>query len=195
MISVYRPPDSSSELFFAFENLIKSVDDENKEFHILGELNCDMLKDDSDPPTIILKGILESYQLFQLITEATRITNRSRTLIDHYITSTPEKFNFSGIIHTSISDHSPIYGIRKLNSIQNTRKKENRIEVRNMKRFNKEHFNADLLAQPWEKIVLKPDTNSMWTLWKDLFMEFWISMLQFSRSGKDHLVSRGLMGK
>ena len=172
----------------AFENLIKSVDDENKEFHILGDLNCDMLKDDSDPPTIIiLKGILESYQLFQLITEATRITNRSRTLIDHDITSTPEKVNFSGIIHTGISDHSLIYGIRKLNSIQNTRIMENKIEVRNMKRFNKEQFNADLLAQLWEQIVLKPDTNSMWTLWKDLFMEFWISMLQFSRSGKDHL--------
>ena len=56
-------------------------------------------------------------------------------------------------------------------TIQNTRKKENKIEVRNMKRFNKEHFNADLLAQPWEQIVLKPDTNSMWTLWKDLFMD------------------------
>ena len=58
-----------------------------------------------------------------------------------------------------------------MNSFQNTRKKDNKIEVRNMKRFNKEHFNADLLAQRWEQIVLKPDTNSMWTLWKDLFME------------------------
>ena len=168
VISVYRPSNSSSEFFSAFENLIKSVDDENKEFRILGDLNCDMLKDDSDPPTIILKGILESYQLFQLITEATRITNRSRTLIDHYITSTPEKVNFSGVIHTGISDHSLIYGIRKLNSIENTHKKENKIEVRNMKRFNKEHFNADL-THPWEQIVLKPDTNSMWTLWKNLF--------------------------
>ena len=69
VISVYRPPNSSSEFFFCFENLIKSVNGENKEFHILGDLNCDMLKDDSDPPTIILKGILESYQLFKLITE------------------------------------------------------------------------------------------------------------------------------
>ena len=90
VISVYRPPNSSSEFFFAFENLIKSVDDENKEFHILGDLDWDMLKDDSDPPTIILKGILESYKLFQLINEAARITYRSRTLIDHYITSTPK---------------------------------------------------------------------------------------------------------
>ena len=46
-----------------------------------------------------------------------------------------------------------------------------KIEVRNMKRFNKEHFNADLLAQPWEQIVLKPNTNNMWALRKDPFTE------------------------
>ena len=65
-----------------------------------------------------------------------------------------------------------------------------------MKRFNKEHFNADLLAQPWEQIVLKPDTNAMWTLRKDLFMHGSSGcMLQFSRLGKDHLVSHGLIEK
>ena len=52
VVSVCRPSNSTSELFFAFENLIKSIDDENKELHILGDLNCDMLKDNSDPPTI-----------------------------------------------------------------------------------------------------------------------------------------------
>ena len=40
-----------------------------------------------------------------------------------------------------------------------------------MKRFNQHHFNEDLLAQPWEQIVLQSDTDSMWTLWKELFLE------------------------
>ena len=40
-----------------------------------------------------------------------------------------------------------------------------------MKRFNQHHFNEDLLAQPWELIVLQSDTDSMWTLWKELFLE------------------------
>ena len=40
-----------------------------------------------------------------------------------------------------------------------------------MKRFNQHHFNEDLLAQPWEQIVLQSDTDYMWTLWKELFLE------------------------
>ena len=80
VVSVYRPPDSTSEFFVEFEKMIKLIDDENKEMHILGDLNCNLLNNDSDQPTKILKSILETYQLSQLITEATRITNTSCTL-------------------------------------------------------------------------------------------------------------------
>jgi hypothetical protein len=143
------------------------IDDENKELHILGDLNCDtMLKSVSDLPTKTVKSIYEAYQLPQLITEGTRITNRSCTLIGHYVTSMPEKINLSGVIHTGISDHSLIYGIRKINPIISSGKKAKKIEVRNMKRFNQHRFHEDLLAQPWEQIVLQSDTDSMWTLWK-----------------------------
>ena len=169
--SVYRPPDNSSEFFYAFEKMIGLIDDENKELHILGDLNCDMLKSVSDQLTKTLKTIYEAYQLSQLITEGTRITNRSCTLIDHYVTSMPEKINLSGVIHTGIGDHSLIYGIRKINPTISSRKKAKKIEVRNMKRFNQHHFNEDLLAQPWEQNVLQSNTDSMWTLWKELFLE------------------------
>ena len=34
----------------------------------------------------------------------------------------PEKINSTGVIHTGISDHSLIYGIRKINRIMSARK-------------------------------------------------------------------------
>ena len=73
------------------------IDDEDKEFHILGDLNCNILTNTINQPTKKLKEILETYQLSQLITEPTRITANSYTLIDHYITSTPEKVVRSGV--------------------------------------------------------------------------------------------------
>ncbi len=100
--SVYRPPDSTTEFFIEFQKMIKLIDDENKELHILEDLNCNLLNNVSDQPTKTLKATLETYQLSQLITEATRITNISCTLIDHYITSIPEKINSTGVIHTGI---------------------------------------------------------------------------------------------
>ena len=169
--SVYRPPSSAQEFFLAFEKTIKMIDDEDKEFHILGDLNCNILTNTANQPTKKLKEILETYQLSQLITEPTRVTANSCTLIDHYITSTPEKIVQSGVIHTGISDHNIIYGVRKVNPVLNTRKKAKKIEVRNMKRFDGERFNEDLLNMPWERIVLKTDTNSMWICWKELFLE------------------------
>ena len=42
--TVYRPPNASSDFFDHLEKLIKQIDDENKEMHLMGDLNCDMLK-------------------------------------------------------------------------------------------------------------------------------------------------------
>ncbi|EDO38533.1 predicted protein [Nematostella vectensis] len=106
-----------------------------------------------------LKKIYETYQLSQLLNEPTRITMHSKSLIDHFVTSCPDKINSSGVIHLGLSDHSLIYGIRKINPYKSSREKANTIEIRNMKKFNQELFARDLLAQPWEQIVLCPDAN------------------------------------
>jgi hypothetical protein len=81
-----------------------------------------MLTNIPNHTTKTLKGILETYdyQLSQLITEATRITTSSCTLIDHYITSMPGEIVQSGVIPTGISDHSLIFGIRKINPVGNS---------------------------------------------------------------------------
>ena len=65
--TVYRPPNSSTEFFTIFENLIRAVDDENKDLHILGDLNGDLLKVIPDHPTKKLKLLYELYQLSQFI--------------------------------------------------------------------------------------------------------------------------------
>ena len=113
--SIYRPPDCSSDFFINFESMIKAIDNEDKELHILGDLNCNMLKHIPDQPTKTLKSIYEIYQLYHTIEEPTRITKTSSTLIDHHATNSIGKIVRSGLIHTGISDHSLIYAIRKIN--------------------------------------------------------------------------------
>ena len=49
-----------------------------------------------------------------------------------------EKIVQFGVIPTGISDHSLIFGIRKINPVLSTRKRAKKVEVRNMKRFNEE---------------------------------------------------------
>ena len=122
--TVYRPPSSLPKFFDDFENLIKAIDNENKEMYILGDLNCNMLKTDKDAniPTKKIKSLYELYQLTQMIDEATRVTMATSSLIDHIVTNTPEKISDSGVIHTGISDHSLVFAIRKNFCHRQTRK-------------------------------------------------------------------------
>ena len=54
----------------------------------------------------------------------------------------------SGVIPTGIySDHSLIFGIRKINPVLSTRKRAKKAVVGNMKRFNEERFHEDMLTQ------------------------------------------------
>jgi hypothetical protein len=74
------------------------------------------------------------------------------------------------MIHTGISDHSPIYAIRKISI--NHKDKENIIEIRNMKNFNENKFLHDLKIQSWENVYFFADNhNSMWQIWKELFLQ------------------------
>ncbi|XP_032237174.1 uncharacterized protein LOC116618025 [Nematostella vectensis] len=171
IVSVVSRPESPIEYFNRFEELIKAVDDEDKEHVILGDLNCCLLKKKVfDNKTKKLKSIYEAYQLSQLINEPTRITIDSKSLIDHFVTSSPDKINSSGVIHIGPSDHSLIYGIRKINPYRCARDKAKTIEIRNFKHFDQQKFVKDLLTQSWEQIVLCHDTNEMWAHWKDLFL-------------------------
>ena len=93
------------------------------------------------------------------------MTTSSCTHIDSYITFMPDKIVQSGVIPTGTCAHSPWYQENK--SCFKYRKK---VKVRNMKRFNEECFNEDLLDQPWVQIVLKSDTDFMWACWMELFL-------------------------
>ena len=91
------------------------------------------------------------------------MTKTSASLLDHYIRTNTEKITISGVIHTGISDHSLIFGVRNINITDKCR--VNYTEVRNMKRFNEQHFLEDLINQPWEQIYFQGnDQNCMWQI-------------------------------
>ena len=71
--TIYRPPNASVHSFAVIEELVKLIDDENKEFYLLGDLNANML-DISNNATKNLVSIMEQYQLTQTISVPTRMT-------------------------------------------------------------------------------------------------------------------------
>ena len=92
---------------------------------------------------------------------------QTRTLIDLFFTSRPELY-FAGIIPVGFSDHSAIFGIRRLPRIKCFQQKI--IETRNYKHYNPALFREDLEHIPWETIELEETPEGSWNAFKDLFL-------------------------
>ena len=145
---------------------MQNLDQENKEVIILGDFNCDLLSSTISNHTRKFLDLIEVFQFDQAITQPTRITQNSETLIDVALTNCSENIMNSGVVHVGISDHSLIYICRK-NSFVKTQPKL--IESRNYKNYNPGHFNKDLdnlLNQyTWES----NDPDVLWFQFKFVF--------------------------
>ena len=121
--------------------------------------------DTSNNATKNLNSIMESYQLSQTINTPTRVTTTSSSLIDVCLTPTPTK-----LIPIAISDHYMIFVVRKIN-IQRKQNSHKKVEIRNLKYFNAESFQADLRGQEWELLDNNLCVDKMWDTWKTLFVK------------------------
>ena len=169
VVTWYRPPDSSVEIFTYFESLIGKIDAENVEFYLMGDLNCNLAAPQLDHNTNLLSGIADVYSLQQLITDPTRCTESSSTLIDLIFTNRPDRIVCSGVSHIGVSDHSLIYAYRKL-STDSPSRGHTTVTYRKFKNFNSSNFRSDIAHQNWQIIGNYDNPNDMWEAWKKLFL-------------------------
>ena len=81
---VCRPPGSEVALFENIKTLFSILDHEHFEFLVSGDFNCNEVSN-TDNDTKHIKRIYSTYNCKQLITECTRVTWNSQTIIDHVI--------------------------------------------------------------------------------------------------------------
>ncbi len=112
---------------------------------VVGDINSDFAKPVPDFNTRRLQLSCSLYQLDQLITEPTRVTRTSATLIDLFFTNNPENISNSGVIHLGISDHSMIFAVKNITvpKFRNSTR-----EVRDYKNFVEIDFIEDISQVP-----------------------------------------------
>ena len=113
---------------------------------------------------------METFGLTQLVSEATRVTSGSRTLIDHIYTNCFENVSSIKVPKIGLSDHFPIFFTRKMHN-HTPKGKHYTISYRSFKDFNEAKFISDLQSVPWDLIKLFDDTNDILEIWTDLFLE------------------------
>ena len=127
-----------------FEEALIKIDAENWEFFFLGDLNVNLKPGITSANAIELQHIFDIYGLDQLITEPTRVTMNSCSLIVYCVMNSPDKIAKSGVVHLAISDHALIYMTHKA---KYERSGARIIKTHHMKNFRKSGCLRDLRAQ------------------------------------------------
>ena len=108
----YRPPSGELTLTINYlEECMKLIQPDNDEVFLLGDFNVNF-KNKQSPEFKSMDFFVKANGLSQLIKKPTRITNKSKSLIDLVMTNS-KYIARSGTLDHFISDHQPFFAVKK----------------------------------------------------------------------------------
>ena len=127
------------------------------EVYLIGDMNINFLSYNSENKIADYLDTLFDLGVMPLITKTTRITDHTKTLIDHIYTNMPHKITRSGVCLADVCDHLPVFWSIK-NNIPMTCKTK---YYRDFSRFNSDLFLRDLESMDFNSIVDHDVNTSM----------------------------------
>ena len=135
---------------------------------LTGDLNVDLLRPNA-PDAVRFLELLDAVNLKQIIIQATRITRRSETLLDHIITNLPRQVTHTDVTRgLMISDHDAPYACLNV--------RVNRFVprykcIRHEKNFDQNAFTRDFAELPLSVIYSSDDPDEQLEMLSKLFRE------------------------
>ena len=168
--SLYRPPrhtvaalqDDFADLETQLQRVL--IDFPGTPLVICGDLNCDWLKDRSDPACRRLYEFLTDHSLNQLVTSP---TFTSGSLLDVCIVN---KLDIVRSLRVSYCDFSPHSLISVHLSVPKPRVKPTIITARSFKNLDLAAFNYDLCHIDWGEVFIAPTVGDQWTAFTTRFL-------------------------
>ena len=163
----YRPPSSNSDWIDKVESVIDKANTEEKEIIMLGDFNFNLLHE-----TNAVKQWLdttENLNLKQLVQTPTRVTDTTRTLIDHAFSNVCENIAKVSVPIYAISDHFPVCLTRKITQDFDKGPLHKFIHYRDTKSFSETAFVSELENQPWSVIDIFDNASDALGFFSDIF--------------------------
>ena len=163
---VSKPAEFISSLNSAIELMFKC----RQEIILIGDYNLNMLvnEDEGRTENKALKDLCDRFCLFNQITEPTRVTEKSKSLIDVILASYPERFATCGNLHLGVSDHDLVFAVRKQKI---PRPKAREIDYRSMKYLDENELLEELRTVPWDSAYIFEDVDDLWDHWEKLYCQ------------------------
>ena len=152
---VYRHPCTSiSEFNDEYLNpLLNNLSNEKKGLILMGDFNINLLNYENCSNVNDFLNAIHSHSLIPHILKPTRITAKTKTLIDNIFTNFTENTHLSGNLTYSVSDQLPQFTI--LETKAECKKNEPKY-VRSFKNFDKNDFLTDFLTIDWHDKNILP---------------------------------------
>ncbi len=165
----YRPPQSTQKNFFEeFESQIEKAKEYGLPIFLLGDLNIDILNK-TNPYLAEIDRLQKSFNLVQLISTPTRVTNSSSTLIDHIYCSNLNNVTEAKNHACPISDHSIIYCRISSTMVLNNKPTCTRF-CRNYKKISNDDLIMFFSNVCWNQFYAQKDINKKWVWFHNLLI-------------------------
>jgi hypothetical protein len=164
---LYRNPSATVEWLEHFSEMLDNIYKckTQADILLLGDFNIDLSVPQSRWTTLI-----KSAGLTQHISQPTRVTNKSSTVIDHIYSNNPQCITAASISDLSISDHSPIYCFKTTKMPQVRSGVHNVISFRSFKNFDINLFLFDLSQADFQSVYNFSDPEEALNSWYNVFL-------------------------
>ena len=155
---IYKSPSVRYGIFSEIEEIIAYITTKYTHVILLGDYNINFLNKGSGEVNYFTSHILQPFALEQIVTQPTRITDKTKTLIDLVLVNSPQNVNTTGVAaFPGFSDHSMVYLSYSLKRPKFVPKKIIRRDFRN---FSSEDFNKEVETAPWGNLyAIQQDTE------------------------------------
>ena len=164
---VYRNPASLYPWYDDFVQMMDKVTDRHNKANVmlLGDFNIDLLK-----PHAAWESTYSLFGLQQVVTQPTRITPTSKTLIDHIYSNNADKINDVNVSDVGISDHCPIICTWSCRAPKPVKNCHTTIQYRCFKNFDRDMFRYDLSLANFSIVYNCTDPNDALNSWYNVFL-------------------------
>ena len=150
--SVYRPPNQNTALFLdKFNDILSRISKDNKQCYVIGDFNLDLLQYNHHTPTQEFIDTLFSLAFIPLISNPTRLTSYSVTLIDNIFTNNLSQNVLNGVVLNDLSDHLPVSAYFSGKTL--TRDGENKVFMCKITGENLSKFNKNVSNTNWASFL------------------------------------------
>ena len=162
----YKPPKIPYACFEKVFDSLLFIHSKYQHTILLGDFNVNLMVPESLEARALNNFVTEPFDLKQLIKTPTRITETSKTLIDHIYVGREQNVLFAGATDApGISDHHFTYVAY---NIKKEKVKPKIIKTRDFKNFDLEGFKRYAEFINWESIIFVGDVNTKVTILENL---------------------------